>query len=375
MLKKEKDFKAYIQGISKPRFLVIRNGLLGDLVFMTYMLERLRENYQNCQIDLVTSKPAAELFKIFPNINKIFCLNYNEPITEQAKLFFSLRKNKYDAVLVQEVNSHYTIMAKLVFPKYLIGFKNKLDILLDIAYDHSGHAVIAEAGTITSWTNELVDVKTKLYLTEEETFKTEIRLSRYGLSNYDKFILIQYGCSERNSIRSWSKDNTAVLADLIIDNLGMKVFFTGTSQDEEDVNYIISKMKNKAFSLAGSTSLRELMGIIKKSELVIGPDTGTLHIANALDIPVIMLMGFADKNDTGPYDYFELSKVITGTEECIPCKYKNPKPIQWEYCKDARPPLCMQQIDPNEVFTLVKETIEQKNTIFTRLIKKIFKKP
>ena len=66
---------------------------------------------------------------------------------------------------------------------------------------------------------------------------------------------------------------------------------------------IIATSNAKPFSALGS-GLRNLVGILDASALVLSPDTGPLHMTVALDRPVISLMGYTDPRRTGPYRKF-----------------------------------------------------------------------
>jgi len=66
---------------------------------------------------------------------------------------------------------------------------------------------------------------------------------------------------------------------------------------------IMEKARHRPVSALGS-GLRNLVGILDGSALVLAPDTGPLHIAVALDRPVVSLMGYTNPKRTGPYRRF-----------------------------------------------------------------------
>jgi heptosyltransferase I len=67
---------------------------------------------------------------------------------------------------------------------------------------------------------------------------------------------------------------------------------------------IMARAKRAPYSALGS-GLRNLVGIIDGSALVLSPDTGPLHMAVALDRPVVSLMGYTNPKRTGPYRRFQ----------------------------------------------------------------------
>lgn len=152
------------------RILVIRNGLIGDTVFVTPVLKRLRDNFTNARLDFATSAKSLPLLKYYPLVNAIYSIPGRFSVVEHSKFFFSLRKFHYDIVVVQEVNPHYILMAKLVKGKFLIGFKNSFEFLSDFSVNRpiGVHAVLAETETVRQWTNSISPVATELPITAEE---------------------------------------------------------------------------------------------------------------------------------------------------------------------------------------------------------------
>lgn len=335
------------------KFLIIRNGLIGDTVFITPIVYKLYNSYKNSEIDVVISNNSKEILEDYPGINKIFPLPQEFSLKKHILFFLSLRKNKYDCVFIQEVNTHYTIMSKLLRSKMNIGFKNGVSFLQDISVQRKGHSVPAEQLLVNCILQETNIDSTKLYISEKETLKAKELLQKKRISN-KKIIAIQTTCSEKNSIRQLSLEKIAKLADALNYNFSIQIIFLGVNSDIPEVEYVRKNMKSKSLSLCGETNLKNLVAILKEVSLIIGPDTGTMHIANAIGTPVIMYMGYSDPNDTGPWDKNNKSKIITANLECIPCKFSNPKPKNWDYCKKNRPAICMDAINIDDFINNAK---------------------
>jgi heptosyltransferase-1 len=73
-------------------------------------------------------------------------------------------------------------------------------------------------------------------------------------------------------------------------------------------------------NLVGGTTLREAIGIIQRAKLAIGPDTGLMHIAAAVQTPVISLWGATSPQRTGPFGCEDL--VLQGQAPCVPCNQR-----------------------------------------------------
>lgn len=203
--RREKFLKFVGNRANVKRLLVVRNGLVGDTVFVTPVLKRLRDNFPDAIIDFATGSKTFPLMKSYPYVDGIFPIPDKYSILVHSIFFFGLRKNKYDVVIVQEVNSHYTLMSKLAGGKFLAGFKNSLGFLLDYSFlrPKGTHAVLAEMETVIDWTDALFSISTELSLTPGEVKDAKDLLLASGINNLDKIVCIHPGCSSKDSEKGW----------------------------------------------------------------------------------------------------------------------------------------------------------------------------
>jgi ADP-heptose:LPS heptosyltransferase len=103
--------------------------------------------------------------------------------------------------------------------------------------------------------------------------------------------------------------------------------------------------KGNVISLAGRTHLKELIAIIKKGSFFISNDTGPMHIAAALNIPVFAIFGPANPTRTGPYG--SIHTIIKRDLSCSPCYRKTP-------CSDWK---CMNEITVDMVYETISKKI------------------
>jgi len=107
--------------------------------------------------------------------------------------------------------------------------------------------------------------------------------------------------------KDWMPERWAAVSDALYERYGLQpVLVGGRSPRELDAERIIMQhARHRPFSALGS-GLRKLVSILDASTLVLAPDTGPLHIAVALDRPVISLMGYTNPKRTGPYRFRDL---------------------------------------------------------------------
>jgi 3-deoxy-D-manno-octulosonic-acid transferase/heptosyltransferase-1 len=139
----------------------------------------------------------------------------------------------------------------------------------------------------------------------------------------------------------WLPDRFAQLADRLIDRFRATIYFTGGPQDREAIDTIQHGMRHKSINLAGHTSLIELAALYEQMACVISTDTGPMHIAAAVERPVVALFGPTAEWRTGPFG--DRHRVVTASERCRPCFKRK--------CPELR---CMEKIPVEQVLQQVE---------------------
>jgi heptosyltransferase I len=106
--------------------------------------------------------------------------------------------------------------------------------------------------------------------------------------------------------KDWLPERWAEIADILYHDFGLEPVLVGgrTERELAAEAIIMERARHKPLSALGS-GLRNLVGILDGAALVLAPDTGPLHIAVALNRPVISLMGYTNPKRTGPYRRFQ----------------------------------------------------------------------
>lgn len=142
--------------------------------------------------------------------------------------------------------------------------------------------------------------------------------------------------------KCWPPERFALLADRLISECGADVIFFGAPGEKEIAARIRSKMKSRAISLAGETSMRDLAALFAACSVFIGNDSGAAHVAAAAGIPVIGIFGPTDPEGTRPVT--EQFTLIREAVSCSPCFLRR-CPV------DHR---CMTRISVDTVFTAAR---------------------
>lgn len=116
-----------------------------------------------------------------------------------------------------------------------------------------------------------------------------------------------------------------------------------SSADNHIAEETVAASNGKAINLAGKTGLKELVSLTAKADFFVCNDTGPMHIAAALGIPVFTLFGPADPIRTGPYG--KNSTIIREVLDCSPCYAQKPcTKFNWR---------CMNDLTVEKVYEII----------------------
>ena len=131
-------------------------------------------------------------------------------------------------------------------------------------------------------------------------------------------------------LRNWSAERYAAVADYAIDNLGMRVALAGgPSELEMSTGTAIERsMSYDAVNLIGKDTLPQSLALLQRADLVLSPDSGPSHLANALGTPVIGLYACTWSKRSGPYNSLDLC-VDKFSEAARQYRGKEPQELRW----------------------------------------------
>lgn len=109
-------------------------------------------------------------------------------------------------------------------------------------------------------------------------------------------------CSS-HALRNWSPDRYAQLADFAAEQLGAHILLTGgpSELEQQTALEITGQMRNSCTNLVGKDTLEQSKALLQAADLLISPDSGPVHIANALGTPVLGIYAATWSRRSGPY--------------------------------------------------------------------------
>jgi len=159
----------------------------------------------------------------------------------------------------------------------------------------------------------------RLSVTPEEAARGRELLARSGLDPGRPLVILNPGAAYGPAKR-WPKERFSALAGILQERRGAEIAVTGTAEDRPAAAAICAGLRRPAADLTGKTTLRELLAVIRAAAVFVTNDSGPMHLANALRVPVVALFGPTDPAVTAPYH--EPRTILKKNVVCWPCLYR-----------------------------------------------------
>jgi ADP-heptose:LPS heptosyltransferase len=130
-----------------------------------------------------------------------------------------------------------------------------------------------------------------------------------------------------------------------VEEFALGVVLLGGQGEQEFAREVTHQAGVPVTNLAGQTGLRELIGIFQRARVAMGPDSGPMHVAAAVGVPVVSLWGATSPARSAPWGSEHL--VLVGRAACGPCYIRR--------CPIGR--LCMRRITPEMVLAKISQAV------------------
>ncbi|MGN6803488.1 MAG: glycosyltransferase family 9 protein [Ginsengibacter sp.] len=306
---------------------ILRANALGDFLVTLPAIDAIRAAYPNAEIVLL-GKPWHKEFLIkgrcvidrvivVPPLKGIRDEKVMEENEDEQKAFFSkIRKEHFDIAVHFQGNGYSAnsflnrLKAGLTVGLTSHGAE-KLDRSIDYYYYQSEVMRFLEVASLIGAKTVSFEPHINILPADKEEAKGLLSF----LNNKPFVVLHPFAMDAR---RAWPASNYIALGDWLKEKK-FEVVFTGSKEDFSETEEIISKMKHKAINACGTTGLGGLAAILKKASLVIGGDTGPIHLARAVNTPTVGIYWAPNLINWGPLTRSIHRPVVSWNMNCPFC--------------------------------------------------------
>jgi heptosyltransferase-2 len=338
-------------GVDSPmrreKVLIIRFSSMGDVILALPVASAVKHSNPEVTVDFLTRKEYAQLFDQFPAVDTAYAFEGNT-----RPLLKELKKRKYDTVIDLQKNPRSIIVTASINPKTVVSypkrrFRRELIIRRPKIHLNVGHTVDAYLAALSRLKIKPVSRRPRVELQPEIARYGEDFIKNTGFS--EKIIGLCPG--SKHYEKRWLEYQK--LAELLIADGDKAVIVFSGPYDEFDPNLHISSDKLVA---AYNLRIDYVAGLMSECDLIVTNDSGLMHLAVALSVPVVAIFG-----PTNPLLGFsplgEKDKVICDNIDCSPCSLHGEKK-----CRMPRK-YCFENITPERVKEQVNAILYDKECI------------
>ncbi len=284
-----------------PRSLcLLRLSALGDVTHVVPLVLTLRRHWPETALTWIIG-PAEH--KLLAGLDAVEFVVYDKGsgLSGMRRLWKSLSGRRFDALLHMQLSMRANLLAGGIHAQRRIGF--------DRARSKEGHGLVINE-RIRTGGNHVIDVlgrfleplglkldRVEWDLPVQEADRDWAAAQLPG----DQPTLIVSPCSS-HVLRNWRAERYAAVADHAVGK-GWRVALCGgrSALERDTADAILDAMQGDAIDLVGKDTLKQLIALLARSTALLAPDSGPVHIANAVGTPVLGLYACTDPIRSGPY--------------------------------------------------------------------------
>jgi len=322
------------------KILILALSGIGDALMFTPALKLLRQSLPSAQIDaLVMFRGTKEIYETNPSFNKVIHFDFlKEGVLNSLKFVVGLR-NKYDAT----INVYPSNRKEYNLINYLLGAKKRVGVEylrmnsqnlgwlnnITVLENDKTHNAQTNIKLVEKLLNKKFDKEPEMQISLSDDDKTFAKsfLRRKGISEKDFVVGFHPGCATlKNHIkRRWEPEKFAELGKKLINEKKAKVFLFGGPEEEELKSLISSKINSDSSFAIKTEKFLQSIAIMKRCNVFVTNDSALMHVASALGLKVIAIIGPTNPHYIHPWKTEQT--IVSLKLDCAPCFFYSPKPL------------------------------------------------
>jgi ADP-heptose:LPS heptosyltransferase len=326
------------------KVLLINSTALGDLLFSTPAIRALKETFPDWRLDILVNPGYAALVRHNPHLENI--IPFPGRSWRLLPLMGELRRNRYDLVVILHGNDpEATLLARATGSPYIIGSAgSSLNFVYSekiVRQDPFEHAIERRLNFVRPLGADIDDKRMQLILPSAELIRAEVLTLRH----FGKLpLLVAFHPTGSGRYKWWPQESFAALGNYLQETYGASILIVSGPRDRQEGEALAARLTGPTL-VTGDRSLPEVAAFLKQCRLFVGNDSGPLHLALALEVPSIALLGADHPRRIGPYQvdwgtYLYRKEEVCSQEHCLN-----------RDCPDNR---CLQAIQVADVVDLLR---------------------
>lgn len=310
---------------SFKRILIRSVNWIGDAVMTLPAIGVIREYFPQAEITVLANPLVSQVFQHHDWVDKVITFDRHgrhKGFFGRIRLAAEIRQRAFDLAIILPNSLDGAIVPWLAGIPVRLGKKSDGRSLLlthgfpvalqpDGVHQSMNYLAILSYFGITGAAKEQ-----RLNTTGDEDRAIAARLAEVGIGDSDIVLGINPGATY-GAAKRWYPDRFAAVARRLALELGAKVVITGGPGETAIAADIEQDLAGNCLNLAGKTTVRELMALLKRCNLLITNDSGPMHLAAAFGVPLVAIFGSTDHTTTFPLS--NRAVVVREPVACAPC--------------------------------------------------------
>jgi len=308
--------------------LVRGTNWIGDVIMTLPAIAAIRQSLPHSRITVLAKPWVAELYRLSPDVDAV--LEYESPgmhdgITGICRLAGQLKQKGFTMAILLQNAMEAAIIAWLARIPLRMGYNSDgRGILLTHSVQRTKqirtvHQIHYYIEMLKSLGFQPAGGHPRLSMGEDFQGIARNLLHHYHVTPKDTLVGMAPGATF-GPAKMWFPQRFAAVGDRLADTFAARVMLFGSKGDRERAETVQQHAKHPFINLAGTTSLKEAIALIGACRLFITNDSGLMHLAGALGIPLVAVFGSTNPVTTSPVG--EESVIIHRDVTCSPCLKK-----------------------------------------------------
>lgn len=286
---------------------------IGDALMAEPLIRSLKEYNSDIKIHLIVSPSTRILFEKHRQVQKVFELRAK--VIPLLKLCRQLRKIKYDCYIGAIPSNTLSQVSIPIIAGIPFRLKHRSPHAGSQNYDflfhriepipEGRHRMVCNLDLLkyVGITNIQAEIKPQIHVSDESIQHAKQMLQKKGFDDKKLTIGFHPGCNPKAAFKRWAPENYAQLMKYLFDEWHAQILLVGGKDEKEDVRKIELLLTRTAFNFVGQADLFETAALIKHCRFFVSNDSGIMHLATAVDVPVFAIFGPKDERHIGPYGF------------------------------------------------------------------------
>jgi lipopolysaccharide heptosyltransferase II len=318
------------ESILKPFRILVRSGnWLGDAVMSSEAVRRIKDGRPDCVLTVLARSGIADFWRMVPEVDEVITIDPQDSIFRVG----SKIRGRFDVAILFPNSPRAAIEVWLARIPRRVGYTRRwrVGFLNQVIREPKGAHPLRH--------------QKEHYLRIADQIGADLRTPLPDISRWEPERGLAGLCpgAEYGPAKRWPEFGAA--AKELSEKLGLHWLIFGTKKERFISSKVAEILGRHATDLTGRTTLLELISQLRRCEMLLTNDTGTMHLAAFLGVPTVSVFGSTEPQLTGPIG--KRHTVLRHHVECSPC-FLRQCPLDFR---------CMKAVTVGEVVRAVERTV------------------